>query len=223
MKLFVLFLERRGPFEFSQHYNTATYDNQIDAPVHTTEDPFDFKIKVEEFDFSCLYSNNNNCELITQTTTDKSLVNDQKMVQDSKYNKEELSSFKNTITTPTYNKTMADSGCSNSTSAVTDFTDILFDTNCDQYLIVQSKSEDSNNSGSEAKRLFLPKLKLNITGKIIDNTSTLSTPEVIETITDIENENFNILDIVNEKVSSKLHKIYVFFTGKISGIYNSLY
>lgn len=142
---------------------------------------------------------------------DNYLVN-QQTVQDTNNivsNKEDLiSSFKDT-TTPMYNQKMATtattegiSGTSTTITTVTDLTDILFDSNCGQYLVVQNGSEDSNsNSGSETTGHRYPKLKLNITGKIIENASTLSTPEVIETIADIENENFNILDIVNEKVS----------------------
>lgn len=203
---FISFSERRGPFEFTQQYNTN--DNQIDA-VHTTDDPFDFKIKVEEFDFSCLYANNNNNNNNTfdTQTMDNYLVN-QQMVQDTNIVSSKgdlISSFKDTTSTPMYNQKMATDVVSGTTiTTVTDLTDILFDSNCEQYLVVQNKSEDSNStSGSETAGLRYPQLKLNITGKIIENTSALSTPEVIETIADIENENFNILDIVNEKVSKQ--------------------
>lgn len=191
----VSFSERRGPFEFSQQYNT--YDNQIDAVHTTTDDPFDFKVKVEEFDFSCLYANNNNNNTFDTQTADN-LVN-QQTVQVTNNTGDLISSFKDTAITPMYNQKMDLSG---DTVAI-DLTNILFGTNCDEYLVVQNKSEDSSNSGLEATEHRYPKLKLNITGKIIENTSTLSTPEVIETITDIENENFNILDFVNEKVSRK--------------------
>lgn len=204
-----LFSEGRGPFEFTQQY---TYDNQPDA-VHITEDPFDFKIKVEEFDFGCLCTNNNNnnntafddnviakCDT-AQTNT--YLIN--QLVQDTIVSKGKISSFKET---PMFNNQKMADELDYGAAAVTDFTDILFNANCDEYLVTQNKTEDSN-SGSEAGHRY-PKLKLNITGKIIENTSALSTPEVIQTIADIENDNFNILDIVNEKVSNITSKCCLF-------------
>lgn len=61
---------------------------------------------------------------------------------------------------------------------------------------------DDSNSDSE-KDYKNRHLKLSIIGQPVD-ISCLSTPDVIRTITDIENENFNILDIVNDKVSLDL-------------------
>lgn len=192
--------ERRGPFEFTQQY---TYDNQPDA-VHLTEDPFDFKIKVEEFDFGCLYTNNNNNNNSINTIddniaakcdtaqTDNYLVN--QSVQDTIVSKGDISSFKET---PMYNQKVSNE--LDYETSVIDLTNLMFGSNCDEFLMAQTKMDDSS-SGSETGQRY-PTLKLNITGKIIENTSTLSTPEVIQTIADIENDNFNILDIVNEKVT----------------------
>lgn len=194
------FSEGRGPFEFTQQY---IYDNQPDA-VQVTKDPFDFKIKVEEFDFGCLSTNNNNNNNVFDDNviakcdtaqTNTYLINP--LVQDTIVSKGKISSFKET---PMFNnQKMSDELDYGAAAAVTDFTDILFNANCGEYLVTENKTEDSN-SGSETVHRY-PKLKLNITGKIIENTSALSTPEVIQTIADIENDNFNILDIVNEKVS----------------------
>lgn len=190
-----LFSERGGPFEFNQQYLYA--DNQSDA-VHSTEDPFDFRIKVEEFDFGCLCANNNNVfdnDVIVKCDTphmDNYLVN--QTVQDTLSPKAETNSFKQTPNN--FNRKTMDYS--------TAITDIIFDNSkCDNYVLMQDKimEDSSNSSGSDAGRQY-PKLKLNITGKIIENASTLSTPEVIQTIADIENENFNILDIVSEKVDT---------------------
>lgn len=61
---------------------------------------------------------------------------------------------------------------------------------------------ENSNSGSELDYKY-PRLQLNITGKVYEGSSSLSTPDIIRTITDIENDNFNILDIVSEKVNSR--------------------
>lgn len=64
--------------------------------------------------------------------------------------------------------------------------------------------EDSN---SESEKDYKNShLKLSIVGRPVDISACLSTPDVIRTITDIENDNFNILDIVNDKVSLVLIK-----------------
>lgn len=65
---------------------------------------------------------------------------------------------------------------------------------------VSYDTPENSNSGSEMEYKY-SRLHLNITGKVYDTCGSLNTPDIIRTITDIENDNFNILDIVNDKVS----------------------
>lgn len=96
----------------------------------------------------------------------------------------------------TINSTPGDNVCKYSPSAKNQ--DVAYDT------------PENSNSGSELDYRY-PRLQLNVTGKVYEGSSSLSTPDIIRTITDIENDNFNILDIVSEKVSLFNIFQFVFF------------
>lgn len=67
-----------------------------------------------------------------------------------------------------------------------------------QDCLTENISSSSPNTNFGLNR-FPKRLELNCTGKIIENSDLLDTPDIIKTITDIENDSFNILDIVSDK------------------------
>lgn len=191
-----------------------------------------FKIKTEQPDVNT----SNLCAELTQQQQALDVYTTEECVTNSYLDNKQSAIINDSILFSPCNSENGENLCNNSLKPTPTYVDKMdvyeYFTNVDDFkdfLLTQStinstpcdnvskyspsvKSQDvaydtPENSNSESELGYkYPRLQLNITGKVYEGSSSLSTPDIIRTIADIENDNFNILDIVSEKVS-----FFIFF------------